>query len=195
MSAFGRFCWKSRRWKSVKFYTCFDASVLERREGPHSPRPTYSMTLYIGIAARLQHRGALLSRAAQFPRWAEIGLFQQNRPLYQVPEGVTRPGFPNRRGSDSTWRTKEVRHVSSYTPAWGFWGGTFARPGEEDKGRSAGPTATGPGGDLRRCDPHRGGEDRWGWSPDHPGLGLAGLCAGPGRIAGHQAARSALQAQ
>src|SRR3974377_2177937 len=39
------------------------------------------MTLYIGIAARLQHRGALLSRAAQFPRWAEIGLFQQNRPI------------------------------------------------------------------------------------------------------------------
>src|SRR3974377_997947 len=93
--------------------------------------------------------------------------------LYQVPEGLTRRGFPNRRGSDSTWRTKEVRHVSSYTPTWGFWGGTFARPGEEDKGRSAGPTATGPGGDLRRCDPHRGGEDRWGWSPDHPGLGLA----------------------
>src|SRR3974377_2152501 len=58
---------------------------------------------------------------------------------------------------------KEVRHVSSDTPAWGFWGGTFARPGEEDKGRSAGPTATGAGGDLRRCDPHRGGEDRGGW--------------------------------
>src|SRR3974377_1489873 len=49
MSAFGRFCWKSRRWKSVKFYTCFDASVLERREGPHSPRPTYSMTLTLAL--------------------------------------------------------------------------------------------------------------------------------------------------
>src|SRR3974390_2469476 len=73
---------------------------------------------------------------------------------------------------------KEVRHVSSDTPAWGFWGGTFARPGEEDKGRSAGPTATGAGGDLRRCDPHRGGEDRWRWSPDHPGLGYCGLMRG-----------------
>src|SRR3974390_3030438 len=49
MSAFGRFCWKSRRWKSVKFYTCFDASVLERREGPHSLRPTYSMTLTLAL--------------------------------------------------------------------------------------------------------------------------------------------------
>src|SRR3974390_1197517 len=49
MSAFGRFCWKSRRWKSVKFYTCFDASVLERREGPHSPRPTYSLTITLAL--------------------------------------------------------------------------------------------------------------------------------------------------
>src|SRR3974390_1802473 len=93
--------------------------------------------------------------------------------LYQVPEGGAPRGFPNRRGADSTWRTKEVRHVSSYTATWGFWGGTFARPGEEDKGRSAGPTATGAGGDLRRCDAHRGGEDRWRWAPAHPGLGIA----------------------
>ena len=31
--------------------------------------------------------------------------------LYQIPEAVTRGGFPNRRLFDSTWRTKEVRHA------------------------------------------------------------------------------------
>jgi len=40
--------------------------------------------------------------------------------LYQVREGVTRRGFTNRRGSDSRWRTKEVRHVGSDTNAAGF---------------------------------------------------------------------------
>jgi hypothetical protein len=37
--------------------------------------------------------------------------------LYQIPEGVTRWGFPNRCRSDSKWRTKEVRHVGSDTVA------------------------------------------------------------------------------
>src|SRR5665811_2176974 len=40
--------------------------------------------------------------------------------LYQIPEGVTRWGFPNRCRSDSRWRTKEVRHVGSDTIAVGF---------------------------------------------------------------------------
>jgi integrase len=40
--------------------------------------------------------------------------------LYQIPEGLTHWGFPNRRGSDSRWRTKEVRHVGSDTIAAGF---------------------------------------------------------------------------
>ena len=40
--------------------------------------------------------------------------------LYQIPEGVTRWGFPNQCRSDSRWRTKEVRHVDSDTIATGF---------------------------------------------------------------------------
>src|SRR5664280_3897574 len=40
--------------------------------------------------------------------------------LYQIPEGVTRLGFPNQCRSDSRWRTKEVRHVDSDTIATGF---------------------------------------------------------------------------
>ena len=98
---------------------------------------------------------------------------------YQIPEGVTRWGFPNRRGSDSRWRTKEVRHVGSDTIAWGFQGVSATRAGKEDEGRSAGSSASGSCSDLRRCDPHRGGEDRRRWSPDHPGLGVTVQRAGP----------------
>src|SRR3974390_2456 len=66
MSAFGRFCWKSRRWKSVKFYTCFDASVLERRDGPHSPHPTYSMTLTLALRHVCSIVGTSFPRGANF---------------------------------------------------------------------------------------------------------------------------------
>jgi hypothetical protein len=40
--------------------------------------------------------------------------------LYQISEGMTRWGFTRRHGSDSKWRTKEVRHVGSDTIAAGF---------------------------------------------------------------------------
>jgi hypothetical protein len=40
--------------------------------------------------------------------------------LYQVPKNLTRQRFTNQLGSDSTWRTKEVRHVGSATIAPGF---------------------------------------------------------------------------
>ena len=37
--------------------------------------------------------------------------------LYRVPVMVTLGRFPKARESDSTWRTKEVRHVGSDTIA------------------------------------------------------------------------------
>jgi hypothetical protein len=40
--------------------------------------------------------------------------------LYQVPKSLTRQRFTNQLGSDSTWRTKEVRHVGFATIAPGF---------------------------------------------------------------------------
>src|SRR5665811_1387705 len=92
--------------------------------------------------------------------------------LYQIPEGVTRRGFPNRRGSDSRWRTKEVRHVGSDTIAAEFYSVSPPRFGEEDQRWSTGPSASDPCHDLRRCDPHRGSEDRRRRSADHPGLGV-----------------------
>ncbi len=36
-----------------------------------------------------------------------------NRLLYRVPVILTLGRFPKARESDSTWRTKEVRHVGS----------------------------------------------------------------------------------
>src|ERR1019366_5258602 len=55
--------------------------------------------------------------------------------LYQIPKILTRRGFPNQRGSDSTWRTEEVRHVGSYSPAWGFRRCPAPRACEEDERR------------------------------------------------------------
>src|SRR5262249_28016561 len=40
--------------------------------------------------------------------------------LYRVPEIVTRGRFPDGGESDSTWRTREARHVGSDTIAPGF---------------------------------------------------------------------------
>ena len=40
--------------------------------------------------------------------------------LYRVPEIVTRGRFPDGGESDSTWRTREARHVGSDTIARGF---------------------------------------------------------------------------
>ena len=40
--------------------------------------------------------------------------------LYQIPEIVTLGRFPNQLGSDSTWRTIEVRHGGSDTIARRF---------------------------------------------------------------------------
>jgi transposase len=65
------------------------------------------------------------------------------RELYQLSEIVTRLGFPSRRESDSGWRTKEVRHVGSYTPAWGFQRRPAPRACEEDQRRPAGAKASG----------------------------------------------------
>ena len=47
------------------------------------------------------------------------------------------------------------------------------RAREEDEGWPAGTAASGAGGDLRRGDTHRGGEDRRRDAADHAGLGDA----------------------
>jgi hypothetical protein len=39
--------------------------------------------------------------------------FLNERDLYRVPVILTLGRFPKARESDSTWRTKEVRHVGS----------------------------------------------------------------------------------
>jgi hypothetical protein len=45
----------------------------------------------------------------------EIGEARKIEDLYQIPETVTRRGFQNQWGSDSTWRTREIRHAGSIT--------------------------------------------------------------------------------
>src|SRR5271154_1279875 len=56
-----------------------------------------------------------------------------------------------------------------------------ARFGEGDQGWPAGAASFSSGGDLRRCNAHRGGEDWRCWASDHPGLGVAIQHAGAGR--------------
>ena len=67
----------------------------------------------------------------------------------------------------------EVRHVYSSVVARGLQGIATARAREVDEGWPAGTAASGAGGDLRRDDTHRGGEDRRRDAADHPGLGDA----------------------
>ena len=64
----------------------------------------------------------------------------------------------------------EVRHVYSSVVARGLQGIATARAREEDEGWPAGSAAFGAGGDLRRGDTHRRGEDRGRDAADHPGL-------------------------
>ena len=65
--------------------------------------------------SRKEYARQVLEYALQFDRH-----LKEYGQLYQIPEGVTRLGFPNQCRSDSRWRTKEVRHVDSDTIATGF---------------------------------------------------------------------------
>jgi len=63
--------------------------------------------------------------------------------LYQISESLTLRRFTNQLGSDSTWRTVEVRHGGSDSVARGFQCVAAARFGEKDEGRPAGSAAFG----------------------------------------------------
>jgi hypothetical protein len=68
--------------------------------------------------------------------------------LYQISESLTLRRFTNQLGSDSTWRTMEVRHGGSDTVARRFRCVAAARLGEKDERRPAGSAAFGSCGDL-----------------------------------------------
>jgi cytochrome c553 len=83
-----------------------------------------------------------------FIAYVPPGSLKKGEALYRVPEIVTLGRFPDARESDSTWRTKEVRHVGSDTIAPRFWCVASARFGEEDERRPPGPSASGSCSDL-----------------------------------------------
>jgi ribose/xylose/arabinose/galactoside ABC-type transport system permease subunit len=83
--------------------------------GVHLGRHRYGAFIMNGVCAGLAGL-LLIGQAATAVPTAGTGY----ELLYQIPEGVTRWGFPNRCRSDSRWRTKEVRHVDSDTIATGF---------------------------------------------------------------------------
>ena len=76
------------------------------------------------VEALLTQQAALTAKAVGdkrieppcgFTRGESLALVLKMRivaaPSYQISEGVTGWGFPNRLGSDSRWRTEEVRHA------------------------------------------------------------------------------------
>src|SRR3954463_8303343 len=95
----------------------------------------------------------------------------QGKTLYQIPKIVTPSRFPNHRGSDSRWRTMEVRHGG--IASWRFRRVAAAGPGEEGEGWPSGSALADACCDLRRRDADRGREDRRRRTSDHPGLGVA----------------------
>ena len=68
--------------------------------------------------------------------------------LYQIPEGVTLRRFPSSCESDSTWRTKEVRHVGCDSITRGFFGEAIAQLCQENQGWPTSTTIVGAGGNL-----------------------------------------------
>src|SRR5271166_4716301 len=62
----------------------------------------------------------------------------------------------------------EVRHGGIASRR--FRRNAAARFGEGDQGWPAGAASFSSGGDLRRCNAHRGGEDWRCWASDHPGI-------------------------
>src|SRR3974377_478189 len=114
MSAFGRFCWKSRRWKSVKFYTCFDASVLERREGPHSPHPTYSMTLTLALRHVCSIVGTSFPRGAIFAVGGNRAFSTESANIFITIASAILAGdvlFQSRHQLCSSLQTKRLEHA------------------------------------------------------------------------------------
>src|SRR3974390_3004841 len=123
MSAFGRFCWKSRRWKSVKFYTCFDASVLERREGPHSPRPTYSMTLTLALRHVCSIVGHFFPAQRNFRGGRKSDFFNRIDPKMGYSAGVvvdTRRNLGAALQADGETRSPRIRasRIRRRSAAW-----------------------------------------------------------------------------
>src|SRR5271169_6106871 len=68
--------------------------------------------------------------------------------LYQIPERVTLRRFPSSCESDSTWRTKEVRHVGCDSITWGFFCEAIVQLCQEDQGWPASKTIVGAGSNL-----------------------------------------------
>jgi hypothetical protein len=78
----------------------------------------------------------------------DTAMSKKGRHSYQSLKFRLLRRFTDQFGSDSTWRTKEVRHAGSGAVAGGFWCGAAAGLGEEDKRRPAGAAASGTCGDL-----------------------------------------------
>src|SRR5271168_4801047 len=130
--------------------------------------------------------------ALVFGRHLGLNVAEQSA-LYPIPERLTLGRFPNQSGSDSRWRTMEVRHGGIASRR--FRRNAAARFGEADQGWPAGAASFSSGGDLRRCNAHRGGEDWRCWASDHPGLGVAIQHAGAGRPFERQGSRATVQTQ